>query len=267
MPNALDELTTKDLRDIEALCREYQSQAERFIAQGKQYNQCPDQTVREAFAELAVKVDSFAKYEWPRSTWRFREIINRMADGLTSQYYNFGADLLDGGQVPASLVDEWCDTLVDEISENFYIARPLPEPRVQLLETIEQLDAQCVSDRQIAEIYGWYNNADQPDLARVRRARAGLEQTPEAITLAGVTDNWPTEPPSLERVAALVQKFRTDQLPAPAKPKKPVESIADFDSQGVSELQIARAHGWTDDAGAPNIARVREQRKLEQATA
>ncbi len=125
---------------------------------------------------------------WPESCWRLLdrlvELSRRIDDTYRGSGYKRESRPPDGILVRLERVLEIVADIGDPPQE-------LP-PRVQALESLEILEKQGVSPRQICQIYGWVDPTNgQPRLEMIEACKAGKVQAPTSITRAA---KWPGQP-------------------------------------------------------------------------
>jgi hypothetical protein len=116
------------------------------------------------------------------------------------------------------------------------VLRSLPERPKKRLEPIEQLFAEKVPERQIAQMYGWKHSDGSPDLQKVREERAnpGTHYKPET---------W-VHPQEVKEAEAIAARWSARSMRVQSstieEAKMAPESLDDLIRQDVPSAQIAK---------------------------
>ncbi|WP_321377067.1 hypothetical protein [Trichococcus shcherbakoviae] len=139
--------------------------------------------------------------------------------------------------------------VVDRLRRSREVARPKPQ---HVLESIEELTSQKVSDRQICIIYGWIDGKGQPELRRLQ------EERKNPGTHTGKDFVHPLERKRIEeeeRRRQIVENVRqAQQRKLQRKKVEPKESLEQLVADNVSVKQIAVILGCSTDEVSRRIA-------------
>lgn len=160
----------------------------------------PPSEVIGALIDLLEVCNAELDVSWPKPAWRF--LVSVAGISTTIQNLSKNSSKQD---IPWN--DKISPLIQQANTERCNLLDPKPATKVVQLESLEVLDKQDVTDRQIAKIYGWYTLENTPDETRVQRARAGKESPPKTHTYT-FASNCPTSQPGLRSLSVCIAKLR-----------------------------------------------------------